>query len=418
MKKVFNGLLLLLIVSVLIAGCSTNGEKNNEEELTIYSSMLFDSEQEVFSEIIEDFEEENPEIKVKVNFPGEEYEEILRVKMGSNDMPDLFDTHGWAVARYSDYTLDLKDMDWTENLDPELEPVITDDDGKLETYPLNQAKDGILFNENVLEEYNIDPPATFEDFMDALYTIKDESDGDVIPLWIAGKDKEKFAQFFDQFASPLLTTGEDNYQDELLDGTFDWSNYTYLPEKLKEMQEEGLLNEDVLNADPNQTIQMFAEEKAAFTVISGSLGPQVTDANSDVELGIMPMPEIDEGDGPTWIGGERYTMSIWKDSEKQDEAKKFIEYIAQPEIAKEIAEATSYPQALTNVEADNYFEEYYNDIFTDIRLEPYFDRVYLPGGMWDTLGKTGQELMSDSLTPEQVSEKMSDEYERLREEDE
>lgn len=408
------------MVSIFVIGCSGGGDNSNGEtdtkELTIYSSMLFDSEQEAFAGIIEDFEEENPDINIKVNFPGQEYTELLRVKMGSNDMPDLFDTHGWAISRYGDYTLDLKDMDWTENLDPELEPIITDDDGKLHTYPMNQAKDGVIFNENVLDEYDIEIPTTFDDFMDALYTIKEESDDEVVPLWIAGKDKAMFAQVFDQFASPLLTTGDDNFKEELLDGSFDWSNYTFLPEKLKKMQEDGLINEDALTADQTQTNQMFAEEKAAFTIVSGSLGPQVTEANPDVKLGIMPMPEIDEGDGPTWIGGERYTMSIWKDTELKEEAKKFIEYIAQPEIAKEITEETSFPAALTNIDADNYFEEYYNDIFAGVRLEPYFDRVYLPGGMWDTLGNTGQELMSGSRTPEEVSEKMSDEYDRLRDE--
>ncbi|MDI5788653.1 hypothetical protein PO124_10375 [Bacillus licheniformis] len=29
-------------------------------------------------------------------------------QMAANDMPDLFDTHGWAKIRYGEYTADLK----------------------------------------------------------------------------------------------------------------------------------------------------------------------------------------------------------------------------------------------------------------------------------------------------------------------
>lgn len=418
MKKTIGSLVVLITVSLLITGCGgKSGGDDDSVELSLYSTMQYDNEKKVFDEVIADFEEENPNIEIDANYPGHDYEELLRVKMGANDMPDLFDTHGWATSRYNEYTEDLQDMDWADDLAPELEPIITDDDGKLSTYPLNQAKDGILFNENILDEYGIEPPETFDEFMDALYTVKDKSDGDVVPLWIAGKDAENFAQYFDQFATPLLVTDdEENYQDELLEGSFDWSNYTFLPEKLKEMQDEDLLNEDALTADQSQAVQLFSEGDIAFSVMGGTVGTDVTEANPDVKLGIIPMPAIHDGDDPSWIGGERYTMSAWKDSDHKEEAKQFIDYISQPENAEKIAESTSYPGALTNADVDNYYNKYYDDLFEDVPLEPYFDREYLPEGMFDVLGNTGQDLISDNLTPEQVSEEMKDEYNRLMKE--
>ena len=55
---------------------------------------------------------------------------MLRVKMAANDMPDLFDTHGWAKIRYGEYTADLKDMDWVKHLDPNLDPILKDEKAK------------------------------------------------------------------------------------------------------------------------------------------------------------------------------------------------------------------------------------------------------------------------------------------------
>ena len=68
------------------------------------------------------FTKENPDISVDFQFPGAEYENILKVKMAANDMPDVFDTHGWAIIRYGKYLADLKDEPWAANLTDSLSP--------------------------------------------------------------------------------------------------------------------------------------------------------------------------------------------------------------------------------------------------------------------------------------------------------
>lgn len=37
--------------------------------------------------------------------PGDTYEELLKTKMAAKDMPDVFDTHGWSVARYGEFLM-------------------------------------------------------------------------------------------------------------------------------------------------------------------------------------------------------------------------------------------------------------------------------------------------------------------------
>lgn len=413
MKKLLKTLVLTAAITTIATGCggkeAANGGKTT---LNLFSTVTNEADQKVITAVIEKFEQEHTDIDIKENFPADGYEGMLRVKMAANDMPDLFDTHGWAINRYGEYVEDLSTMDWVQHLDPALDQILKDETGKVYAYPLNQAKDGITYNASLLEEYGIEPPATFDEFMAALETIKNKSKGEVTPLWFAGSDKSAFGQFFDQFATPLLVTAEKNFQKELLDGTFDWSNYTYLPEKLKEMQEKGLLNEDVLTAQNHQMTELMAQNKVGFIIGGGMLGPTIAELNPDIQLGVIPMPVIHEGDEPSWIGGERHTLAVWKDSKQKEEAKKFIEFISQPEIVKEIAEGTSLPAGLTNTEADNYYSEYYAK-YKDMKVEPYFDRVFLPSGMWDPMGATGQELLSGTMKPEDVSKKMGEEYKRL-----
>lgn len=416
LKKLLKTVAFAAVLTMTVTGCNkaTGGNEASSDKtvLNLFSTVTNEADKLTLQNVVKKFEKENPDIDIKENYPADGYEGMLRVKMAANDMPDLFDTHGWAIHRYGEYVEDLKDMDWVKDLDPALEQILKDESGKVYAYPLNQAKDGLTYNATLLEEYGIEAPTTFDEFMTALETIKKKGKGEVTPLWFAGSDKSAFGQYFDQFSTPLLITGEQNFQKELLDGTFDWSNYTFLAEKLKEMHEKKLLNEDILTAQNHQMVDLMAQNKIGFIVGGGMLGPSVEEVNPEVKLGVIPMPVIEEGDEPSWIGGERHTLAVWKDSKVKEEAKKFLEFISQPEMVKEIAEGTSLPSGLTNTESKNYYSEYYEK-YADVKVEPYFDRIYLPSGMWDPMGATGQELLSGTMTPDEVSKKMEEEYKRL-----
>jgi raffinose/stachyose/melibiose transport system substrate-binding protein len=179
MKKLLKGSLFILLTVLLLAACGgTDGASGNDANgtdsegsasngdgvtLSLYST-LDENERPAFEEVVADFEESNPGIQMDINYPGTSYEDELRVRMGANNMPDLFDTHGWAILRYGEYTEDLGDMDWVEHFDSALEPILQDEEGKVYAYPLNQAKDGVMYNENVLEEYGVEPPSTVDEF--------------------------------------------------------------------------------------------------------------------------------------------------------------------------------------------------------------------------------------------------------------
>lgn len=419
MKKFMSLITFVIAFTIIAAGCTNKGASNESTEdgkvsLSLFLTMSNEGEKKAIENVVAKFEEENPEINIELNLPGGGYEDMLRVKMAANDMPDLFDTHGWSQLRYGEYVADQKDMDWVQHLDPALDQILKDDSGKVYAFPINQAKDGISYNVNVLEKYGVKPPKTIDEFITALETIKEKSKGDVTPLWIPGGDNWTIGQIFDELATPLVITDEKNsYGDELKDGSFDWSKYTPLAEKIKEMQEKGLINEDVLTAKIQQATELIAQDKIAFTFVAGSLGPDATELNPEVKVGTMPVPAFHEGDKQSWIGGERYTIAISKNTKHPEEARAFIDFISQPENLKIMAEGTSAPDALTNVDAENYFSEYYKQ-YEDVMVEPYFDRVYLPSGMWDVMATTGQELLADTLTPEQLSKKMGEEYTRLR----
>ncbi|SFO89115.1 ABC transporter substrate-binding protein [Salibacterium halotolerans] len=414
-----SGLMVVTLFLCFVTACSSGESKGNaaESQLTVSSTIMSASEQQVFMGIVNDFEQESG-IAVDVNFPGGTYERQMRIKMAANNMPDLFDTHGWAQNRYGNYIESLSEQPWADRLEPSIKNVLTDDNGKLYAYPLNQALDGISYNANILEKYNISPPSTFNEFKQALRTIDEKSNGKTTPFFIAETGTGSVNQYFGQMATTLLTTDKQhNYQEELIHGVFDWSKYKPLATDLKKMKERGWVNNNAATADGAQAAQLMAQNKIAFIFpggAGGSFGQTVTSLNPNVQVGVIPIPSFHKNDEPVWGGGERHTLALWKDSNKKQEARELLKFFSKEENAKSMAEATAAPTGFKNVKADTYYSEYY-DQYSNIAVEPYFDRAYLPSGMWTIMGLTGQELLADTMSPEEVVNKMESEFHRLRE---
>lgn len=107
-RALFTGLFALLW---LLSACSSNaGNSSASEVVTItVATNQVGNQAQVLQEIAQKFMLANPNIKVDFSAPGAEYENIMKVKMASRHLPDVFATHGWARIRYGDFLADLRD---------------------------------------------------------------------------------------------------------------------------------------------------------------------------------------------------------------------------------------------------------------------------------------------------------------------
>ena len=64
--------------------------------------------------VIEPFIEETG-INIDLITPGTDYEKVMKTRMGSNDLPDIWETHGWSIQRYKDFLMPLNQFDWIED---------------------------------------------------------------------------------------------------------------------------------------------------------------------------------------------------------------------------------------------------------------------------------------------------------------
>lgn len=412
--------------SLVACGSSTSNGKEevtnetNVEEEVPEGSIELDynlttDDYAVFQQIIADFTEETG-VQVTINNLGSDYESAMKTKMASNDLPDMWVTHGWSLIRYSDYMMDLSDQSWTDKIDSGLKDVITNDDGELFILPITQAVASIMYNKDVLSDAGVDPSAirTWDDFDAACEKIA--ADG-VTPIEMVLGDAYDSYTLEGIWPTELTNDGVEDKDANiaaLMDGTFDWTEHTEAFDMMGEWFNNGWINDDYSSGKRDQVLEALANGTGAFTLFSTENIPSIRILNSDANIGILPYPSVAE-DAPSYFGtgeGNFSCFGIWKDTEYPDECKELLEYLSQPEIAAKIVMIDGGIPALTDTVVESGTDAAYTadafkeaqDMFDgDLYYDNFFDREYLPSGMWSVMTDSVDTFLADG-NPDEMKE--------------
>ena len=403
-------------IAVLLALASiTIGAAFAAETVTLYMTTNAPAESAKVQEAIaNDFMAANPGIKIEFSAPGATYEQLMNVKMAANDMPDLFATHGWAKSRYGNFLADLSGRPWAKQVSDAIKPLVTDSKGKLYVLPFDVDQSGIVYNTDIFKQYNLSVPSTMDEFLKVCETIKTKSKGAITPVTVSSCGWVE-AQFFDYFATPYFISAKSSaYGDAFRNGSFDWKKYDEINQVWIDMYQKGYLSKDMLTSTFDNDIRAMATGKAAIGFFGSFMISEVKKQNPDIHMDMMPIPSVRKGDVPTWVGGEKYTLGVWKDSKHPKEAMMAIDFFAKPENVAKVAAFSQLPPGLKGVkmeagEMGTTFAKY-----AKTPVFPYFDREFLPSGMWDVMCKNSQSLVAGAMNARQASAEMQSEYTRLR----
>jgi raffinose/stachyose/melibiose transport system substrate-binding protein len=413
MKKL--NVALVLLVATVICGTTAWGADSAKAKLSVFNNQS-QIAQGVLEAITDDFRKANPNIEVDFQSYGKDYESMMKIKMASNDLPDVFSTHGWAVARYDEYLADLSKEAWASRVQGSIRDVITDKSGKLCVLPMDLDITGMTYNKDIFKQYGLKVPTNFKELLAVCEAIKTKSGGKITPLHYGGGDSWPIGGYYDfNSTAYYVSSPAHNYSAQLLDGSFDWTKYDEISKNLLLLKDKQYLNKDILTAKYTDSVEALAKGTAAIGGCYGAyIITEIKKINPDFHAGMMPIPAYYDGDKPTFIGGERTTWGVWKDSKYVAAAKKYVAFFAQPQNLKKVSEANGIPAGLDGVVSNlgDLTEDY--TTYKTAKIYPYFDRALLPNGMWDVMCKNGQDLLAGGITPRDFSDNMKKEYLRLR----
>ena len=434
MKRLFAFVLAICMLTTAFAGCgqqagtptepkadqaSTNEvEKKDEKpakdvDLTFFTGKV--ETVDLLDEIIADFNAQSGGITVEQEYQNDA-SNIIKIKFASGEAPDIMTTYEQEYVDQGKY-LDLSDMDeiW-DRLIPSMKESCTDiNSGKQYRICTNMTMAGFFYNKEIFAELGIEPATTWEGFVANLEKIKTEMP-DVDPWFIFGSEAWHLGHLIEfiphgyikaKYGATAAKTAMLNNDKSILNfGDPNGAMATFAA-GLLELQEKGLINEDVLTATNDNCVDAFVSGKAAMFsngmwALSSVLAkdPEMAD-----KIGFAPYPAMMEDGTPMVLVAEDSGYSISADTEHVEEAKAFLTYLFSADNQKKYAESLGSPSAFMDVDAkwapDSIVEGVNNAVSSAANIG--FTNEKPAGFSGDDAGRMVQDLLAGKYTAEEFA---------------
>jgi len=391
------------------AGLSACSQDGGTQTLQVQTGFSAGSEQlNVLTDIAQKFEAAHPGVALDLIPSTTSYEQDIKVKLASKDAPDIWMTHGWSRDRYADFLAPLQDEAWAKDVNPILDASMRNDQGEIFALPVIADVAGIVYNADVLQAAGVDPASvkTWDDFNAAAAKIKANG---VSPIVLSGKESGPAGNLIDWQAPGVYT---DAQLEALKAGTFDNAAYEPMLATVQGWQQNGYINPDYSSATKDDVSKALGGGKAAFVFSQNGVTADALAAFPNAKVGFMPIPS--KTGSPYLIGGEgQATFGAAANGAHLDTAKQFLAFLAQPDNMAALAKAAGAAPGLLNVPMDlGPLQASYDTWVTQAKLplQPYFDRVWLPNGMWNTLVTTTDSVITGQATPAAATEQVAQSF--------
>lgn len=343
---------IIILITVLLSICGTllydsmknrqkkdeSGAETQQTEIKLVYAYQNPQWNSAIESTVRSFEEEYPNIKVnyEVNYEDKVYEDILIRKIARNELGDIVQLKTPGTYASSDTLGEI-----SEDV-AELVKYSYEIDGKVYGVGAVEATSGIIYNKKIFENYGLEVPQTYAEFLDLCRKLKNRG---ITPIGIGGSDlwhMEYWVNHF--FRTDVLSTNE-NWLADCNAGTVSWTDEApvQMLDELKNLFTAGYVNYDwQTTSDGNLPYKMVEGEIAMMYT-----GPWTTSAilkiDDSMDLGWFYVPDAN---GKVYAGDNRDTFwSVTKeceeDPEKYEAAMTFLKYFYSTENYKLVCEATS-----------------------------------------------------------------------------
>lgn len=339
MKKV-SSILSLLLVLVLLIGCgSTKEVEVNKDETNTPKEDTSQEEKakpinieffvfggdEYLQPVVDEYMGKNPHVTVEIQLVSNEYDSVLKTKINSGEIPDVFMTQGYSTNKvYKDLVLDITDEDFMKEIeDGAKEAAILD--GRVYGIPLSMEAYGFIYNKTLFKEAGItELPKTYSELEEASKKLEEIG---VKPFINQYKEWWIFKHLFSQ----NLSAEEEKYPEivkALTDGTKKFGDFDE-DKKIFDLIDLTLKYgiDKPFEIDYANGLAMFAQGKAAMVHNGTWAESEIRKNNPDIEIGFLAQPV---GEDPTKAKLMVDTSALFRlsnSSENIDEVKKLWAYI-------------------------------------------------------------------------------------------
>ncbi|NLO07252.1 MAG: extracellular solute-binding protein [candidate division WS1 bacterium] len=423
-----------ILATVALGGCPsgqpgggavtpTTGESAGPAvELQMWTIWSAEPRKSALDQIVANFEAAHPGIRINV-VPTEPdaYKSRIRVVTGSGSPPDIFFV--WSGEWLHNFVrgdnvlpitaeLDANNSEWRDRVMGDALKWYTFD-GETYGIPFLRQCTFFFYNTQLFERDNVQPPATWNEFLAACDTLKRP---DVAPIALGNSVKWPAHHYVSCLWQRLM--GQDQLVsdfDPLGPGAYDDPGYVKGLQMFRDLVERG-----VFNRAPNGTTRENA--RALFYTASAAMFYTGTwDLNALREGGEAPedfwdtwdwfnFPAVEGGRGDQQAlhgGADGYVIS--SKTAHPEEAITFLKYLNSVEAAQlfveQCKELVLVNGAVTEQNADEHLLRYARQVEAAPTIVPWADTL-LERSVAEVLLDGCQALVEGSITPEQIMDNM------------
>ncbi len=322
-------------------------EKDTAGEVTTITAYISDAEYN--HNIIAGFEAENPDIKVDiVPVDFDNAEQVIKTGIASGNPVDVSFFWGTQIEAFSrdgmalDLTpyLEENNNEWKDTIVPaSLEG--SKFDGKYWAVPYQQVIETIFYNKDLFEEYNLEVPTTWDEYMEVCEVFKQNG------IYGIGNYKNINNQMIWTALHEMANNGT---LELYTSGQGDFTKCTELKEcleRLKDMYDKGYWypGEGALVATQDQVQAAWYQGQIATFVDAGS-NAGTYDSECDFEVGVMRLPVVREG-GKYAFGVITNALFIPVNAKHPEEAVRFMKYYTSDAGIAEIIKSGRLPATVS-----------------------------------------------------------------------
>lgn len=321
----------------------------NEKEVTEIRLLSYwnynDSEGRNYQKLIDEFNEQNPDIHVTNDVQtSEEYFTRLKLDFASNNEPDIFIS--WPCITVNKYAqigkiafLDKylnEDEKWYDSFDKSIWNSVSYN-GSIYALPIENIYTAMFVNKRVFDKCGLPIPTTYDELKSAVSVLQREG---YTPIAFDISDsgcmlyKALLARLGGKFYSDRIIT-KDGYNE----------NYIKAAEMLKELYNMRAFPENLFSVTQNERDNLYLEEKSPIIVRDSRFLNQIYSHSDELykntQVCIMPaVPNQRSSKRAALYGISGNNMFVSKkavsDPQKEEKIKRFLKYMTSYEAAAKL----------------------------------------------------------------------------------
>lgn len=303
-------------------------------KLVIHSNQSDPAPRKAFSELVHNFKQQNPDISVEFNTYDHESSKVSIRNWLAGDAPDIvFWFPGERLNTFVKKGLiaDISDL-WKTHLGDSFASTraSVSFNGKQYAVPWAYYHWGVYYRKDIFQKYGLVAPKNWDELKQISKTLKNNQ---VVPFTIGTKYLWTAAGWFDYLN--LRINGLD-FHKRLTQGDVPYTNPKVKAVFLKwaELVEPGyfIRNHTVFSSEEAQAFLYHGS--AAMYLIGNFIVPSIPTEIAP-NMGFFPFPILDE-EVPRYEDAPTEVVAIPAKAKHMDEAKRFLIYMAQPEVQSEL----------------------------------------------------------------------------------